>query len=276
MSLLLKSLFAFSLMLSLVSCNKSEAPAETKGMGAMKVLATDAPFSFEEVDSAVISVNKIYVHSSKGGSTLVSEKVASLDLLKLRNGLTETLSDIQLPVGSYERISLIVTEAFVTLKNGDHFPLKIPSGAQSGLKINISPAITVSEGLSTELLLDFDLNRSFVPQSSGSKITGFIFKPVVRAVAMAESGTLSGEVVNYDTGIPDALITVKKGEEIIATTYTDPDGTFKILGILPGTYDVSAEKDGFQTLKINAVPVTKENEVTTHFLLSPIENEEFF
>lgn len=268
---LLALFFAFTTFFSLVSC-RPESEKITKGMGGLRLLATDAPFSFENVESATVTINKISIRKDGGEKIMVLEKELTLDLLKLRNGITEALADIQIPTGVYDQISLVVTEASVSLTNGDHFPLKVPSGEQSGLKIFISPSLTINEGVRSEVLLDFDLSRSFVPKGTHSEITGFNFKPVIRAVSVIATGIISGEVLDYGTGISGATVTVTKGEEIIGTAVTETDGTFKVLGVPAGVYDVTAERENYQALKINAVPVSAGSEVTTHFILSPLEN----
>lgn len=267
----LRLFFVFTAVLSLVSC-QPESEKILKGMGSLRLLATDAPFSFENVDSATVTINKITIRKNGGEKLTVLEKDLTFDLLKLRNGVTETLAELQIPTGVYDQISLVVTEASVTLTNGEHYPLKVPSGDQSGLKIFISPALTINEGVRSEVLLDFDLSRSFVPKGNHGEITGFNFKPVIRAVSVAGTGIISGEVLDYNTGISGATVTVTKGEEIIATAVTETNGTFKVLGIPGGIYDVTAERENYQALKINAVPVSAGSEVTTHFILSPLEN----
>ncbi|MCM2351003.1 MAG: DUF4382 domain-containing protein [Bacteriovoracaceae bacterium] len=266
-----KMFIAFFLMTLFVSCN-SEDGKNSAGMGDLKVSITDAPFDFQNVDSASVTIKKIKIRKDSGEVLELLDREVTLDLLKLRNGVTETLADIKIPTGSYDQISLIVSEASVTLDNGEHFPLKVPSGSQSGLKIFISPSITVNDGVRSEVLLDFDLSRSFVPHGSHQNITGFNFKPVIRAVSVAAAGIISGEVLNYDSGIAGATVTVTKGEEVIATAVTEVNGTFKILGVPAGVYDVNAEKEGFQSLKINAVPVSAGSEVTTHFILTSLES----
>ncbi len=271
MQKLLNGFLVLTAFLSLISC-QPESEKISKGMGSLRVLATDAPFSFENVDSATVTINKMSIRKNGGEQLTVLEKELTLDLLKLRNGVTEALADIQIPTGVYDQISLVVTEASVSLTSGEYFPLKVPSGEQSGLKIFISPALTINEGVRSEVLLDFDLSRSFVPKGTLTEITGFNFKPVIRAVSVMATGIISGEVLDYDTGISGATVTVTKGEEIIATAVTEANGTFKVLGIPAGIYDVTAERENYQTLKINAVPVSAGSEVTTHFILSPLEN----
>ena len=57
----------------------------------------------------------------------------------------------------------------------------------------------VDGGLTSELLLDFDLSKSFVMRGNLDKpsgIIGFIFKPVIKAVNNTTAGRLEGLVTD--------------------------------------------------------------------------------
>lgn len=272
MNYLIKAITALMLVLSLVSCNESKNDSSS-GTGTIRILATDAPFGFESVSSAEITINHIQVRQSSGNKITVSDKEMTLDLLQLRNGLVETLADIEIPGGVYDEILLIVSGAKVTMKDGREFPLKVPSGSSSGLKVFVSPDIMVTTGLSSDVLLDFDLSRSFVPQGTASDIRGFIFKPVIRAVNLSTAGTISGEVTNVtdESVIPNATVTVSQNGEVIASALTDDQGYFKILGLPSGAYNVKVEKTGFGSMIIEAVAVSAGNEVTADMILTPAQ-----
>lgn len=258
------------LSLSLYSCNEKSTQS-VEGTGLLRIMATDAPFNFDLVESAEITVGEILIRKSSGSKISVSDKEVTLDLLKLRNGLVETLADIEIPAGQYDEILLIIRNASVDMKDGRHFNLTVPSGAQSGLKIFVKPEIVIKTNMSTDVLLDFDLSQSFVPQGTADNITGFNFKPVIRAANLSTAGSISGQVVSVvnDENISAATVTVKSGTEIIATAVTDDNGYFKVIGLPEGNYDVSAEKAQFSMMKIDALSVSAGNEVTTHFVLTP-------
>lgn len=269
--MIFRLLLALVLGLSLYSCNEKSTSA-IEGTGVLRVMATDAPFNFDLIQSAEITVGEVLARKQSGTKITLSEKEMTLDLLKLRNGLVETLADVEIPAGSYDEILLIIRSASVDMKDGRHFDLSVPSGAQSGLKIFVSPDIVVASGVSTDVLLDFDLSQSFVPQGSNDNITGFNFKPVIRAANLTIAGSISGEVSSIinDEHLSGAVVTVMKGTEIVATAVTDENGYFKVIGLPEGTYDVTGEKTGFNQMKIDSMAVTAGNEVTTQFILTPI------
>jgi hypothetical protein len=269
---LLSIIAGFILMLSLVSCQESKTESMS-GSGILRLMATDAPLNFENVSKALITIDEIKVKSSTSGEkTTVMSKTVTLDLLTLRNGLVETLSDIEIPAGKYSEILLIISSASIEMKDGKSFPFKIPSAESSGLKVKVTPDIEITTGMSTDVLLDFDLSRSFVPTMNGQEVSSFNFKPVIRAQLLALGGTVSGQVLNVtdESPIAGATVTVKKGTVVITTAVADSEGFFKILGLPADSYNITAEAVDYGSLTIESVPVTAGNEVTTHFILTPV------
>src|SRR5437016_4478120 len=64
--------------------------------------------------------------------------------------------------------------------------------------------------------------------------------------ARAQSLSISGIVLDQSGAtIPDALITLKKGEQT-RTAQTDTAGTFNFAGVGPGNYEVQAQREGFK------------------------------
>jgi hypothetical protein len=104
-------------------------------------------------------------------------------------------------------------------------------------------------GLTAELLLDFDLNNSFIAQGdtkSPDGINGFNFKPVIRAVNNSLAGSVSGIVTDSESGMPleGVLISIVFGDES-ATAVTDVNGYYEILGLMEENYSISAYLEGF-------------------------------
>jgi hypothetical protein len=262
----LKFALAALLALSFVSCNDEKSTAALERKGTLQLFATDASADLANIAAARVTVDEISLRGASGAFVTVMTRQVTLDLLTLRNGLVETLSETDIPAGSYDQIRLKISSAAFELKDGSTKPLKVPSGASADLKLSVSPAVVITTGLSTDVLLDFDLSRSFVATANG-----YNFKPVIRAQQLAFAGTLSGEVLDViDEGpVENAVVTVKSQTGTVTTALTDADGFFKILGLPAGTYNVVAEAPGFGNLTIEAVPITAGNEVTTHFILTP-------
>jgi hypothetical protein len=249
---------------------KDDLGLNSKGKATVIFKVTDAPFPASQVEEAYVTVDWIKLlkagmeeeyteeetESEEASFVLVElEGPATFNLLELRNGLTEVLAEMELPVGIYTEVRLHVIEAGILLKDGKAFPLKVPSGDSSGLKLKMKPELTLTEGEVVEVLFDFDISRSFVMKGSINNILGFSFKPVVRAVAhvVTETGEVSGTVTDADgNAIEEVTVALLKGEEEVTTAITSEEGFYAMIGILPGTY----------TLKLVAGEVTEEIEVT--------------
>jgi len=204
----------------------------------------------------------------------LSNETETYNLLELRNGVTETLVDMEVPTGEYDLIRLYVDEASLTLNNGDSYSVKVPSGKQTGIKVFIEPAIQVQGGLTSDLLLDFDISKSFIMKgnmNTPAGIKGFNFKPVIRAVNQTTAGQILGLVTDTsETPLNEAAVWIKK-DTVISTTYSDTTGEYTILGVPEGSYDLYAAKEGYDTLQVNNVAVTPGNVTTRDLTLTPTD-----
>lgn len=273
----MRNVFLFVIMaipFLFINCADDKTEASN---GVLSIKMTDAPFPLELVAEAKITISRIEVRkkdslSNESPYLIVSEAEKQYDLVKLVNGVTETLVEIDIPVGSYDLVRLYVKDAIVKLTDGREFDLKVPSGAQTGIKVFVKPAIEVAGGLSSDLLLDFNLSRSFVPtgnMNAPSGITGFNFKPVIKAVNISTSGTLMG-VVNdtISNPIKDAEISIYAADTLNTSTFTDSMGNYTVLGLLEGDYKVKAEAAGFIGDEA-MTEIVKGNNTTLDFSLVP-------
>lgn len=151
---------------------------------------------------------------------------------------------------------LYVSEASVVLKDSTTYDLTIPSGSQSGIKVFINPSITVVGNLSTELLLDFDVNQSFVVQGNPNTpagINGFLFKPTIKASNLTTAGSLIGMVTDStNTGLTGATISVFASDTLNTSALTNESGEYAVLGLQSGQYKVVFEYDSLN-------PITSED-----------------
>ena len=253
-------------------------------LGTLIVKLTDAPFPIDMIDAATVNITKMEIRKKSEGEEegypFVTLPVESqgFNLIDLQNGVTADLLEIKIEPGSYDLIRLYVDEVGLSVKGyEDPFNLKVPSGSQTGIKIFIDPAVNVVGGLSTELLLDFSVEKSFLLQGnmdSPAGIKGFHFKPVIRAANISTTGSIEGVVVDADDGVMDGVSVRIEQDEVIASTSTEADGYYSMLAIDPGSYNLIAEIEGFETDTIENVQIVEGNRTTQNFKLSPEETEE--
>lgn len=133
------------------------------------VLLTDAPGDFEAV---WVNITSVQIESADTGWVTLTDEPHKLDLLTLQNDVTAALGGTELAPGMYGQLRLIVDSSSVVI-DGVESPLKIASGMQSGIKINLDAAI--EENMTYSLTLDYDAHKSVKSTPNGYLMTPVIF-----------------------------------------------------------------------------------------------------
>lgn len=259
-----------------IGCEDKGTEALSGTEGALLVKMTDGPFPISAIAEANVTIDKIEIRRSEENEgypfVTVFEDTITFNLLTLRNGITRDLPEVMLPAGSYNLVRLYVADASIVLNNGQEYNLKVPSGAETGIKIFIDPEVTVQGGLTAELLLDFDLSKSFEVQGdpeTPAGINGFHFTPVIRAVNNTSTGRLVGTVEDTSsTPLENAHIWIEQ-DSVVANTYTNSDGSYALIGLYAGTYSAYATKEGYDTVFVADVEIISGNQTTQNFVLNP-------
>lgn len=263
-------IFAAAFVLFLSACSKTDN--ET---GRLVIKVTDDPFNISYVESATVTITKVEIRKAgenEGSPFMVLwEDMVTLDLSKLRNGVTEELLSLDIPAGNYDLIRLYVDQASLKIKDQpSSYEVKVPSGKQTGIKIFISPGLIVEGGLTSELLLDFDLSRSFVMRGNlkhSAGVNGFIFKPCIRATNISTAGRIEGLVTDTaKVKIVNAKVWVKQ-DTVMATSFTDTLGHYAFIGIPAGTYSIFANKENYDTVGYGGIKVIEGNRTIQNFAL---------
>jgi hypothetical protein len=277
--------------LTLAGCSDSSGT----NSGVLTVRLTDAPFPFSDVARVDVYVVRVDARNSaptdaeatdetnQQGWTTVATPNASINLLDLGAGRTTNLGATTLATGTYNGFRLIIdpSKSSITLNDGSTPAIMFPSAAQSGIKVNLDKPIDLTENGSV-MTLDFDVGSSFVMRGNAAR-NGFIFKPVLRAVAEDITSSVSGSVrANSATGaaVPDAtvevltagsLVTDSDPTHVVASTSTDANGDFTFAFLLPGTYVLRATPpaaSGFKpALLTNGLTVTTSTDLNNQIIV---------
>ena len=203
-----------------LACSNSDSTSPGGGNGTVIVKLTDAPFLTDSVKSVDIFVVRVEGRSpsadsadadkdldngSSGGWQTLALPNASYNLLALQNGVSTTLGSTSLSAGTYNGFRFIIdpSKSSVTLKDGmvlsgtSSPSVTFPSASRSGIKIVLSQPLTIVGGATTTLLVDFDVNNSFVMRGNTIARNGLLFKPVIKATIVdAATTNASVRVVN--------------------------------------------------------------------------------
>lgn len=230
---------------TIFSCESNEI-----GNARVVVRLTDAPADYQEVNVDIqnIEVNVREDEAESGWTTLEGVNKGIYNLLELTNGLDTVLADTEIPAGYVSQIRLILGDNNTLLQDNQTLPLNTPSAQQSGLKVNLKT--TLAPGITYEILLDFDAARSVV---EAGKSGNFNLKPVVRAIAEAQDGAISGIILPAEA---HAAVFALQGQDTLAGTFVNDAGIFLVRGLEPGVYDLGIEPaQGYQSQVIEGVQV---------------------
>lgn len=222
---------ALSIGFAVVGCGGGGGAS---GTGTLSLNLADAP---DPSTTAVnVTIDRVEANVDGVWQQINSSTPAfSGDLLTLAK-TTTPLGSTSLPTGHYTQVRLFVSSATLTDGTGTH-DVTIPSGSQTGLKVLVN--YDINAGDVTNVLLDFDVNHSINKTGGGT----YILKPVIRGSVQVLSGTVTGTVEDGGGPVTGAAVTLTPTGQ--APSDTDPsvltlsDGTFKVWGVMPGTYDIT-------------------------------------
>ena len=226
-------LFLFTLTFGFVGCSEDDS-SEGPGTAQVAIKLTDAPGDFAKV---IVEVEDVMIKTAvdgddeEGWTSLEDVNTGPYDLLELTGGRTALLADAEIPAGYLGQIRLVLGDNNYLVEQGDtrELVLKVPSGQQSGLKLQVNEELEADKTYT--FILDFDVEESVVATSAGN----FNLKPVIRVAVEEASGSIVGEV--HPTS-EQVLVTVQNGTTK-ASAYTGPEGKFQVHGLPAGTYKVT-------------------------------------
>lgn len=227
------------------------------GMGTMTVEMGDAPI--DSADAVNVFIERVEVNrdGESNGWTTLNEPQQSYDLLELTNGATEVIGTAELDAGTYSQIRLILSQdGHSVLVDGSEYDMLVPSGAQTGIKLNVNADI--QEDIEYVILLDFDASRSVREAGQNNPAVQYLLQPVIKATNKAITGNIDGTV---DPAEARPVVYAIAGTDTLASTIADTtDGYFKLIGLEEGSYDVSIEprSEDYQAATEEDVSVTVE------------------
>ncbi|MDR8391144.1 DUF4382 domain-containing protein [Aliifodinibius sp. S!AR15-10] len=225
------------------------------GMGTLEVRMHDAPI--DSADQVNVNIERVEVNreGSQDGWSTISEPQETYNLLELTNGAYTVLGDTTLEAGTYQQIRLILAdEGHNVVIDGETHEMMVPSGSQTGVKLNVNAEI--EENITYILLLDFDASRSVVKAGQSNSVS-YLLQPVIRATNLAVTGNIAGTVAQAEA---KPVVYAISGSDTLSTTIADTtSGEFTLMGLEGGTYDVAIDprNEEFSSSEETGVSVTE-------------------
>ncbi len=146
----------------------NSATSSSDPLGTLSIYLTDAPT--DEVSSVNVYITGLTIKRSGASVERFSNDVGLIDLLDLRDS-TLLIAEDNVTAGDYEfiRVGLDQSRSNVIV-SGETLPLKIPSE-----EIKVLGGFVVRTGGSTNIVLDFDADKSLVKLGNGN----WLLKPVI-------------------------------------------------------------------------------------------------
>ncbi len=259
---LAKSLFVVALVAAgFASCGLGDNSGSQ-----LSLFLTDKPT--HEFDAVCVTIGDIAVHKDddpEGYWNTILHVDETFNLLDLGGGVRKQLGIVDLEPGHYTQMRLMIGDTpsdghefanYVTVK-GTNYPMKIPSGFQTGIKL--VQGFDINENSTTELIFDFDASRSVVIAGNSGK---YLLKPTIHMIDDSQVRmTIKGNVVTTgdsgDVGLEGANVSLqiynppvedqdlKDQVEVFTSTVTDETGAYMFFFLNvpePVTYNVVATK----------------------------------
>jgi hypothetical protein len=153
----------------LVGCGSS-TPIEPTENATLTIELTDAPT--DELSEVIVCIVGLAVKHAEHPVQSVSENLGEFDLLELQ-GTTRVLVTSRVPSGTYEYVQVDLDpscSSVVEIETGQRKGLAIPNP-----QVRVVENLTLPEGRSTRVVLDFDADQSLVKQSDGE----WLLEPVI-------------------------------------------------------------------------------------------------
>jgi hypothetical protein len=174
-----------------------DGPSSTMDLGI-------ADGAVDTASHVVVEFTGVELQPSGGGNAITFNFASpkQIDLLTLQNGkIAELLSGATVPAGDYDWIRLllnvgsnnVVSGSYIEI-NGAQYPLIVPSGEQTGLKLVQGFSMTANQV--ANFTVDFVLQQA-ITAPQGQQVGGvqaYLLRPALRLIDDVQAGAISGTI----------------------------------------------------------------------------------
>src|SRR5688572_30990825 len=150
-----------------VACNKDGNTTTD-----LRIHLTDNPYNATEVNVDIQQVRVNFRDDSTGWVDLETN-AGIYNLLDFQNGIDTLIAQLTVPTGTLKEIRFVLGTQNSIKIDSSVYPLKIPSGGSSGLKLKLNKKLNAHLD---SLVIDFDAALSILQNGTGD----FHLKPVLK------------------------------------------------------------------------------------------------
>ena len=154
----------------LVACTKDNNDGDGT---TLRVRLTDAPLQADSVNVDIQQIRVKFREDSLSGWMDLTTQAGVYNLLGLQNGVDTLIAQGNIPTDVVKEIRFVLGSNNSIVVNGVNYPLTIPSGSESGLKLKVDKRLN---GSLDSLLIDFDAALSIHQTGNGT----YMLKPVLK------------------------------------------------------------------------------------------------
>jgi hypothetical protein len=212
---------------TLYSCDDDDS---TSGSGdyTYKIRMTDAPGPYDEVN---VDIESVVIVDGDGNTVTLDADTGVQNLLTLNNGTSMLLASRNLEDNEVAQIRINLGTNNTVVVDGQSYPLSLSASDEAGLTLNVNQTLDANE--TNEILLDFDANASVVETG----VNTYKIVPTIRTINTENTGSISGDT---NTSLAIVTATMVNNTSNHFSTSVNSAGNFKILGLAPGTYTLTA------------------------------------
>jgi hypothetical protein len=155
-------------LFAIMACQKDNSNGTTD----LRIRMTDNPFNATAVNVDIQEVRVNFSDDSSGWQRLTTH-AGIYNLLGLQNGVDTLLALGTVPTGTLKEIRFVLGSNNSIEINNVVYPLTIPSGSESGLKIKLNKQLNTTLD---SVLIDFDAALSILQTGTGE----YKLKPVLK------------------------------------------------------------------------------------------------
>lgn len=229
----MRSVLTVAALAALLSCKDA---SDTSYQGSFIIKLVDAAARYDEMK---IVFRRIEIHRSGASDALgwrvVSDELATHDIITLRNGVNVLLVSTSVPEGAYDKIRVFFKTSSVRV-DGVEETVFVPSDLDDGVVIDHS--FTVQTDGSTGITFDFDAVRSIRKNGTGT----FELRPIIRLQNTDLAGSIRGSI--SPVTVRAVVATSVDGDSVTTLTLGEPpNNSFELVDLPEGTYDIRVSPD---------------------------------